>query len=787
MTVRPLELLLPVVVALVLSSAEVASAATYTVADTADSTTPCTGTTCPSLRSAVAAAVADPGSTVALGGGTYKLGNGAGNAIGDGELKITAGVTIVGAGSGATTVQQTDGQHRVIEVVAASVAISGATVTGGVLTGAAGSVPGTPGAAVTGGGILNNGTLTLDDVRVTGNKATGGGGGGSASSGGTAGGDARGGGVATFGTLTLSHGAISGNTTTGGAAGGAGSGAVTSGGKAQAALFIGPGATGPVQIRDSEVSGNTSVGGEGGTSAGSPGGVGGTASGGIVQFSQSLTLERSTVAGNTARGGAGGGSDPGAIGGNGIGGGLASNGGTLSLATSTVSGNQASGGAGGNATIGAGGTGGAGVGGGIYTQTPGTLVNDTIAANQATGGAGGMPNNPGATSGVPGDAFGGGIDDDGGASTRLTLASVTLAGNGSAGHGGNVYAGTTQLAAAGTIVASGTAPSDSNCSPGAVTADGGHNLESTTPSQCGLSAGMQDLIGADPLLQALADHGGPTQTAALGGSSPALGAGGACTDPSNANQPLTVDQRGLPRTAACDIGAFQGQLPAGKGQPQVTGNAEVGQVLTCSQGSWSGDQPLTFDYSWLRDGGAIVGAVAPQYTVGADAGHRIACQVVAANLYGSATQVSAEAAVPLPVLPDTVAPGITAFTIKPSAFVAARKGPSIVAARAGARVAFTLSEAAATTLSVERRTRGVRKRGRCRAGHPTRARNRCFRWARVKGSFKRPGVAGHNAFRFTGRVGGKRLRPGKYRLVVVATDAAGNRSKAARRPFRIRR
>jgi hypothetical protein len=786
MRVRRALVLPAAVAALLLSGAAVASAATYAVTSTDDSTSPCSGTSCPSLRAAVAAAGADPGSTVALGAETYKLGNGPGQPIGDGELKITAGVTIVGAGSGATSIQQTDGQHRVIEVVAASVAISGAAVTGGVLTGAAGSVPGTPGAAVTGGGILNNGTLTLDDVRVTGNKATGGGGGGSQMSGGTAGGDARGGGVATFGTLTLSHGAISGNTTTGGAAGGAGSGAVTSGGKAQGALFIGPGAAGPVQIRDSEVSGNKSVGGAGGTSAGNQGGVGGTASGGIVQFSQSLTLERSTVAGNTATGGAGGGSEPGATGGNGIGGGLASNGGTLSLATSTISGNQASGGAGGNATIGAGGTGGAGVGGGIYTQTPGTLVNDTIAANEATRGAGGMPNNAGATSGVPGDAFGGGIDDDGGASTRLTLASVTLAGNGSAGHGGNVYAGTTQLAASGTIVASGTAPTDSNCSPGAVTADGGHNLDST--SQCGLSAGAQDVIGADPVLKALADNGGPTQTAALGASSPALAGGGGCTDPLNGDQPLATDQRGLPRVPVCDIGAFQAQRVAGAGIPVVTGRAAVGEVLACSEGSWSGDQPLTFGYSWLKDGAPIVGALAPQYTVGADAGHRIACQVVAANAYGSASQTSAEVVVPaVGGVPDTVAPTISAFTIRPGAFVAARRGPSIVAARTGARVAFTLSEAATTKLSVERRTPGVKKRGRCRAGHPARGRKHCFRWVRVKGSFKRAGVAGRNAFRFTGRVGGKRLRSGRYRLVAVATDAAGNRSKAARRGFRIKR
>jgi hypothetical protein len=67
-----------------------------------------------------------------------------------------------------------------------------------------------------------------------------------------------------------------------------------------------------------------------------------------------------------------------------------------------------------------------------------------------------------------------------------------------------------------------------------------------------------DTISADPLLQPLANHGGPTLTLALTLGSPAIDAG-------NNVAGLTTDQRdlGFPRIVgvAPDIGAFEGALP----------------------------------------------------------------------------------------------------------------------------------------------------------------------------------------------------------------------------------
>lgn len=77
-----------------------------------------------------------------------------------------------------------------------------------------------------------------------------------------------------------------------------------------------------------------------------------------------------------------------------------------------------------------------------------------------------------------------------------------------------------------------------------------------------------DLIGVDPLLGALADNGGPTQTRALQPGSPAIDAANPDGCISLVNLPLTNDQRGHPLpwdgdadgTMRCDIGAFEAPL-----------------------------------------------------------------------------------------------------------------------------------------------------------------------------------------------------------------------------------
>jgi hypothetical protein len=79
----------------------------------------------------------------------------------------------------------------------------------------------------------------------------------------------------------------------------------------------------------------------------------------------------------------------------------------------------------------------------------------------------------------------------------------------------------------------------------------------------------------------LADNGGPTQTMALGAGSAALDK----TPTGSANCPASgTDQRGFPRPSgpACDIGAFEVQVPVQVPQPPPTAGA-TGSVVPTAQ------------------------------------------------------------------------------------------------------------------------------------------------------------------------------------------------------------
>jgi hypothetical protein len=136
------------------------------------------------------------------------------------------------------------------------------------------------------------------------------------------------------------------------------------------------------------------------------------------------------------------------------------------------------------------------------------------------------------------------------------------------------------------------------------------------------------------------------------------------------------------------------------------------------------------------------------------------------------------------------APSMTAFAITPTAFNSLLNGSSILgpSAARGARVTYELSERANVGFRAERAAKGRRVGRRCvRPTRRNRSRRPCVRWVRVRGGFSHAGSAGANSFRFSGRVRGRALRPGRYRLVARPVDLAGNRGKLSRRGFRILR
>ena len=89
---------------------------------------------------------------------------------------------------------------------------------------------------------------------------------------------------------------------------------------------------------------------------------------------------------------------------------------------------------------------------------------------------------------------------------------------------------------------------------------GGGNIESPGNS-CGLSdpTDLVNVSAEDLNLGPLADNGGPTMTHALLPGSVAIDRipESKCVDADG--EPLTADQRGFPRGAMCDVGAFEVQ------------------------------------------------------------------------------------------------------------------------------------------------------------------------------------------------------------------------------------
>lgn len=112
--------------------------------------------------------------------------------------------------------------------------------------------------------------------------------------------------------------------------------------------------------------------------------------------------------------------------------------------------------------------------------------------------------------------------------------------------------------------------------------------------------------------------------------------------------------------------------------------------------------------------------------------------------------------------PDRVAPVLRRVRLSARRFAAATRGAAF-ARRRGTTLSFSLSEAAAVRIRI--------RRGR-RTLSPT---------PMIAAS------AGRTERRFSGRLGGRRLLPGAYRLQVGAVDAAGNAARAVTVRFRITR
>ncbi|CAA9470867.1 MAG: hypothetical protein AVDCRST_MAG53-1278 [uncultured Solirubrobacteraceae bacterium] len=134
-----------------------------------------------------------------------------------------------------------------------------------------------------------------------------------------------------------------------------------------------------------------------------------------------------------------------------------------------------------------------------------------------------------------------------------------------------------------------------------------------------------------------------------------------------------------------------------------------------------------------------------------------------------------EATPPKPPLPPaSVTPVISGLRFSPPRFRPAKRGAGTTS-----QLRYTLNVAATVRFIVQRKVKGRRVGGRCvKSRRSNRKRPSCSRYVRVSGGFVRTRAAGLDSFRFAGRIAGRTLGPGLYRL--RATPAANGRTGVTR-------
>ena len=246
--------------------------------------------------------------------------------------------------------------------------------------------------------------------------------------------------------------------------------------------------------------------------------------------------------------------------------------------------------------------------------------------------------------------------------------------------------------------------------------------------------------------------------------------------------------------------------PASVSGAGVEGSAEACQTAWSSRAGYAPSPRLDpFDgYAWLRDGTPIAGQTASTYvTTAGDVGHRLACRLtVTYPLPFSVTSTATSAAITVqPAPPPPPTPALSALDITPRMFtltgrrVGGRcqpwsrsdRGGRPCVRRVALTVRFTLSVGATVTFAIERVLPERLTRGRCTA--PTRSDRRhrtCTRPVMLRGTSVINGAAGTDAFTFTGRIDGRALVPGSYRLLATPTTD-GIAGQQRQTTFEIRR
>ena len=233
-------------------------------------------------------------------------------------------------------------------------------------------------------------------------------------------------------------------------------------------------------------------------------------------------------------------------------------------------------------------------GAGIFTAGP-TTISDSLIDNNSTsangggiyvGGAGGV-NLTNVTLSGNSASVGGGVFNE----YAIGLVNVTVTLNGATQSGGLHDTGGSTTTLRNTIVAGNTGGNP----------DGNGSFDSLGYNIVGVVGGSTGWVGTDrtgvnPLLQALADNGGPTPTHALTLGSQAIDNGTASGAPA-------ADQRGVTRDASPDIGAYEYVTPNSAPSADAGGPYTIaeGNDLVLNGSASSDPDGDTLTYSWDLD------------------------------------------------------------------------------------------------------------------------------------------------------------------------------------------
>lgn len=252
-------------------------------------------------------------------------------------------------------------------------------------------------------------------------------------------------------------------------------------------------------------------------------------------------------------------------------------------------------------------------------------------------------------------------------------------------------------------------------------------------------------------------------------------------DVSDAVPAGATDLDGRPRpsdgTGDCvrrgDVGAYELLLAPVASAAASPGAAETGTPVTftgtaCDSGSAS---PVAAHWTF-DDGGSADGLVVSHAF--ATAGAHVATLTVR-DAQGQTTTAQASVTVVPPVPPS-----ILRFAAPRGGFTLGR-GLPLPGGRAGRSLTVELSEPATVTLSATRLVPGRLRNGRCGAPRRAPRGRRCTRRLSVRATASLALPAGTSLVAFAGRLASRApLQPGRWELRLVAQDATGLSSAAAR-------